>query len=1400
MQDGLKSFFSAQPRLSRREFLGVTAGVSGALLLSDPVAAIEIGAELPTYRFRVRRDRDLLSLEFSFVNFERVGPQLRARGSGRSLVIVRFPPQNLAEALFDFPPTDSAYEVAPLPPPRGTMSDNSPEPPIRSYLSGPSWLVFIVPDGLRLPLEVTGDERHGRRSVVDSWLRTMADWKVRVPRGASTTPSVPAMPRGDETCLEIPFRLFIAPTSNETRWLTSSERLGDLGAHSVNTRELWHAALLSRKPLVPAQLPPGFTNVPPELLPPTRIVLQARAVFSPDYQVNGEPAHGDFYPGKMQLSLEKVTRHCLVKQMAEGNGWIDAEHLILTALGCDTSLSYTSQKRFDDIIQAQLSNACEGNDSQLAIWKHRIVVGRDVFFVEAYMGFLFPFVYPALAVSLTRRQFAARQLGKPDGIGPPAAYLLKQYFILVQDPLKQFAGAESTLGRNMPIKKALLTETRSPLLADWNERDIENDCIGLEKFDDDWTKIELNLAKNQLFFIPRHLGDTGNDDGVRWTMNFEDGAAQSSKTTDACLLFAQNVVIGRKLWQKLKPQFRKWQLPAQPVSFAPEQAELSILADQPMSRVPDPNSQQGAQPVRKGQVLFQLELAQSERLAARTLADLLRRGNVDWSRFLAFLNANGGDVGKFADNLQTLLKANQVVEPDEKAALKQLTLSTLQRLASNQFSNNLKNLQDPSGGYQEFLRQLQRAQQVTSTLETHLLEFDSTRIDKLVLAAQGGLVAAAEAATDLESFKKQLASYNPDAGGEGSEWLKRIGNELDNRIDGIDQHWETARHEVIAYANELNQAANNVQQMANGYFQGQLASAQVVVPALKALAADTPAVGITLLQDYVSKGMGTAGEGFSRVQNGAFAQLAQAIDQGAAMADNLRCGVARPAAVIAGLSRDLGALTGSGPDAISQLANQFVESGGPDISALKNAVPDAKLFGVLPLRELVAGLIVGELETLARNQLPQVTQRTLPDHFESNWQWTTKVTDRNFGFIQFKVADSGVALHISSLTRITTPKTQAEATKPQGSITIQGFLGFWDEQTQLGDTSQNEPAFDLIIAGLVDVAFYSVEFSSLAQIGHSADTKLKPHMGPIEFLGPLKFIKTLEDFLSSLLGDAFHLTLTPEFIEVGFAIVIPPITSGAVTMRNIAIGASLRLSFTGEPLRFGFNFASQEKRFELAVMCFGGTAYLNVWLLSNGQKLIDGAFEFGGVLAFDATVASGELVIAAGFYFKLSQSVTDLSGGLRACGCLSVLGLIHATVEFRLFGRYRIETLSDGTRNNQIYGVCTITVSIDLFLYSFDVSIVMEKKIAGSTEPPENQAVGQNATTSERKSYFRFASNRSDGKVAEPVMPKKYVSAYFDRDWRDVKGRFKFSEASSEEQKKSIDVWDREYWSQFSLQ
>jgi hypothetical protein len=109
------------------------------------------------------------------------------------------------------------------------------------------------------------------------------------------------------------------------------------------------------------------------------------------------------------------------------------------------------------------------------------------------------------------------------------------------------------------------------------------------------------------------------------------------------------------------------------------------------------------------------------------------------------------------------------------------------------------------------------------------------------------------------------------------------------------------------------------------------------------------------------------------------------------LGDKIKTGLAKPNAVIQGLSRDLGALVSDGQKQVEELARK-VE--GLDLS---NAIPDAKLFGVLPLRDL--------LGTLAKGQLPTVNLIQLPDHWEHVWDWNTPLKSTDLWIVKFDAGE-----------------------------------------------------------------------------------------------------------------------------------------------------------------------------------------------------------------------------------------------------------------------------------------------------------------------------------------------------------------------------------------------------------
>jgi len=323
-------------RLSRRSFLRVGgATAAGGMLWArwggEWAEALGV-ANRDSLTFRLVGDVDLLQLEVRFIRFRRndeTDPQwLEPSGFGDSLVAVRLPAQNLAEAIFDevhktpelenddldtrseldkaIADAKAATDANAAAVVKAYLGDSTVEgkndatAPVRSVLSGPSWLVYCVPDGMHFPLQ-----------DVRSWFDNLAQCDLKVPRGALPPERRglyhPAPPHLDETRLEIPFRLIIAPEPEIRTIFSRFNRKPEPGEF----QELWQAALESRNVVKPAPPPPDTPNLPPELLPPRETVLHARAVWSPDYR---NPASHHSRSTTLPSSRSRSTR-------SRGIGW-----------------------------------------------------------------------------------------------------------------------------------------------------------------------------------------------------------------------------------------------------------------------------------------------------------------------------------------------------------------------------------------------------------------------------------------------------------------------------------------------------------------------------------------------------------------------------------------------------------------------------------------------------------------------------------------------------------------------------------------------------------------------------------------------------------------------------------------------------------------------------------------------------------------------------------------------------------------------------------------------------------------------------------------------------------------------------------------------------------------------
>jgi hypothetical protein len=257
-----------------------------------------------------------------------------------------------------------------------------------------------------------------------------------------------------------------------------------------------------------------------------------------------------------------------------------------------------------------------------------------------------------------------------------------------------------------------------------------------------------------------------------------------------------------------------------------------------------------------------------------------------------------------------------------------------------------------------------------------------------------------------------------------------------------------------------------------------------------------------------------------------------------------------------------------------------------------------------------------------------------------------------------------------------------------------------------------------------DAAFLILNFQSiqfLVRAGKKADVSVE--FEDLEFAGCLEFVNNLKDLIPlDGFSDPPSLEVGPEGITAAFSLALPNVSVGVFSLENISLGAKLRVPFIGESIEVGFFFCTREDPFRLTVMMFGGGGFVGVTVTPDGVKLLEAALEFGAAVSLDFGVASGSLSIMAGIYFRMElqpEEKASLTGYFRARGELDVLGLISASIELYLELTYEFQT-------KKCVGRATLTIEVEVLMFSGSVEISCEKKFAGSAgDPTFEQVMGR---------------------------------------------------------------------------
>ncbi len=250
-------------------------------------------------------------------------------------------------------------------------------------------------------------------------------------------------------------------------------------------------------------------------------------------------------------------------------------------------------------------------------------------------------------------------------------------------------------------------------------------------------------------------------------------------------------------------------------------------------------------------------------------------------------------------------------------------------------------------------------------------------------------------------------------------------------------------------------------------------------------------------------------------------------------------------------------------------------------------------------------------------------------------------------------------------------------------------------------------------APLITLTFNELKFTTKSGKKPNVDVDIRD----VKFDGPLAFVNTLKDFLKLGGSPGPSMELLPTQVTAGFALPIPTVGVGVLTIQNINFGASLTIPFTGKPARARFNFSERQDTFLVTVLGLGGGGFFALALGTDGLEVLEASIEVGASVALNLGVASGEVHALAGIYFKLERiEKTDtvpehdqasLTGYVRLGGSVDVLGIASVSVEFYLGLTYEFPP------TNELWGQASLTVEVEVLCFSKSFSFSVERRIPG---------------------------------------------------------------------------------------
>ena len=402
-------------------------------------------------------------------------------------------------------------------------------------------------------------------------------------------------------------------------------------------------------------------------------------------------------------------------------------------------------------------------------------------------------------------------------------------------------------------------------------------------------------------------------------------------------------------------------------------------------------------------------------------------------------------------------------------------------------------------------------------------------------------------------------------------------------------------------------------------------------------------------------------------------------------------GVLTPNLQLQGISRSLGP--------VADLDNIF--NGRFDPNSVFTGLTDdlqARILGGVPLSELIApvtSFLDGGTPEIPNPKALRITFTTNGTVVTTSVVWKPDiVTDNPIVTPRGGGTTTAFTLDATITTDLANPNNS--------SFAIQGKLTNFVVNLMSTNTDQ-----------FIQVTFNSLTFSSAS--GQKADVNVDIH--GVQFVGPLKFVQQLEEFMSFVTGGGGpKIELLPTGISADLDVQLPTIAVGLFQLSHVGIDANFMLPFDGTPAVFGFGFSTRDNPFQLALAIFGGGGYFGIKIGTDGVHEIDAGFDFGAMAAINLGVASGSVSLTAGFQFtydldpSTGQNTCILTGYVKLTGSMSILGIIQMSLEFDLSLTWE-ETSGGGS---EVTGTATISISISILFFHFSVSATATKTFENS--------------------------------------------------------------------------------------